>query len=114
MQNAADDLAMLRFSLFGTPSVETPTSCVNAFRSHRVPALFGLLVSRPGLHLRDEVSDLLWPAMEPQRARHNLRQTLVYLREVLGGDSGQVLEVDRSHVGLTVGSYELGSGTLPT
>ena len=57
------------------------------FRSRRAAELLGLLaVGRPEGLLRAEAAAALWPEFDADRAAHNLRQTLVYLRESLSTD----------------------------
>ena len=70
------------------------------FRSRRAAELLGMLAIGPpdGLR-RTEAAATLWPEVESERAAHNLRQTLVYLREGLA-ESDSVLHVGREHLAI--------------
>lgn len=81
----------------------TPTGSVTTFRSNRVPALLGLLVTKPGMHPRHQVARTLWPEADDQVALHNLRQTLVYLRATLGDIAEESIQATRASLGLNQG-----------
>lgn len=80
------------------------------FRSRRAYELIGLLAvsSEDGI-ARSHAMATLWPEAEPERAAHNLRQTLLYLRESLtDAGAAKALETDRERVrlGLPVDARE--------
>lgn len=54
-------------------------------RRSRVRQLLALLVLRRSVR-RDQIVSLLWPGMEPQKARQNLATTLTHLRRALEPD----------------------------
>ncbi len=70
--------------LFGTPSIVVEGKTITSFRSNRIPALFALLSSRPGSWSREVVAAMLWPDSAEEDARHNLRQILLYIKQMLG------------------------------
>ncbi len=85
MNTAGPELTdSIRVRLLGVPSVVVEGKTVTSFRSNRVPALLGLLASRPGPWQRDVVAAALWPDHMHAESRHNLRQTLLYTRQLLG------------------------------
>jgi DNA-binding SARP family transcriptional activator len=90
----------IRLELLGPSRVVTDGKIVSAFRSNRIPALLGYLAAHPGSVSRERVADALWPHLSEEAGRHNLRQTLVYVRQLLGPTS---ILTDRS-------SLELGAG----
>ena len=57
---------------------------VTAFRSSKIPALIGLLASRPGPWIREQVASLLWPDRLATEGRHNLRQIALHIRQLMG------------------------------
>lgn len=59
----------------------------DAWRSRRASDLVKLLALEPGhaLH-REQVMDLLWPALEPEAAGANLRKAVHYARRAMGSD----------------------------
>lgn len=70
--------------LLGVPTITVDGKDTSSFRSNRIPALLGLLVSKPGPWHRETVAGLLWPDQMPNEGRHNLRQVLLYAKELLG------------------------------
>lgn len=87
----------IELRLLGSPEVRIQGKQVSAFRTNRVPALLALMALVPGCS-RDYAASLLWPDLEPARARHNLRQTLVYVRHLLGA---HCIAGDRSRLELS-------------
>ncbi len=75
-----------RIRLLGVASVWVGTAEVTSFRSSRIPALFGLLATRPGAWLRETVAARLWPDQLCSEGRHNLRQIVLHVNHMLGED----------------------------
>lgn len=96
----------IRIRLMGLIAVDTPTHRIASFRSNRVPALLGWLTTHPGLQPRRVIAASLWPEAEEPVQRHNLRQTLVYLRQALGSSADVALIASRSHIGLNPESVD--------
>jgi len=94
----------IRARFFGDVSLSHSGGVVREFRSHRVPALLAFLVWQPRPHLREQLAYQLWPESDAGRGRHNLRQTLLYLREALGPVADELLTVSRSHIALNPGA----------
>ena len=58
-----------------------------------------LAVERRQAHRREALAGLLWPEQPESRARHNLRQTLLYLRQGVQDDlQGPFLLIDRVQI----------------
>ncbi len=79
-------LGGVRFTLNGTP--------VTGFTSHKVAALLAYLAVERRPHSRETLAALLWGGLPDADARNNLRQTLTYLRKLVG----TYLHIDREHV----------------
>jgi DNA-binding SARP family transcriptional activator len=77
---------LLRIRLLGVPSVVADGEIISSFRSSRIPALFGLLASKLGGLRREYVAETLWPDKGAGEGRHNLRQTLLYIKQQFGPD----------------------------
>jgi len=93
----------IRVRLLGQISIWTTGGVVTTFRSNRVPALLGLLITQPGTHTRQALSRTLWPGATDDVGLHNLRQILVYLRASLGDISDVALNATRSTIALNQG-----------
>ncbi|MBS1703146.1 MAG: tetratricopeptide repeat protein [Armatimonadetes bacterium] len=78
---------MILVRLFGTPSVRVGERTTTSFRSSRIPALFALLASNTGPVSRETAAAALWPDSSEGDARHNLRQTLLYIKQLLGSEA---------------------------
>lgn len=76
-----------RIRLLGIPGLRTEGGWLIDFRSHRIPALLGYLASHPGPRRRERVAEALWPDRDEQEGRHNLRQTILYARQLLGDEA---------------------------
>ncbi len=75
----------LKISLLGAFQVTLDGAPITDFATDKARALLSYLVveaSEP--HRRDELAGLLWPEHPQRKARHNLRQTLSYLRQAVG------------------------------
>src|SRR4051794_24667907 len=78
-------MARLSVALFGPPQVTRAGQPLAGFESNKVWALLAYLIvesDRP--HQRDALAGMLWPDQPDPVARHNLRQALANLRQVLG------------------------------
>jgi predicted ATPase/DNA-binding SARP family transcriptional activator len=78
-------MARLSVALFGPPQVMRAGRPIAGFESNKVWALLAYLIveaDRP--HQRDALAGLLWPDQPDPVARHNLRQALANLRQVIG------------------------------
>jgi LuxR family maltose regulon positive regulatory protein len=75
----------LEVRLFGTLLVHRDGVLVDpGSKRDRVRELFALLVLHPEGLPASEIAELLWPAMTPERAQHNLRMAVYLLRRFLG------------------------------
>lgn len=65
--------------------ISMPTAeAVEQFRTHKTALILARLALSPHrAHGREELADLLWPDLPPERGRANLTQTLAYLRQAL-------------------------------
>ncbi len=102
----------IRIRLLGRVVVETSEGVASSYRSNRVPALLGWLVTHPGPQPRQVVAAQLWPEAVERVQRHNLRQTLVYLRQSFGKAADLALAATRSHLGLNLDAIESDVGVL--
>ena len=91
--------------LLGSASIMVDGTKVDRFRWSRIPALLGYLLINTGPRSRESIAEALWPDREPDKARHNLRQTLLYLQELVGDATPpwlkvkrQTIEIDGEHV----------------
>jgi len=77
-------MALLSLQLFG-PFFAALDGRPLSFATERARALLAFLaVEPPHLHSRPTLTALLWPDQPEERARHNLRQALLHLRQALG------------------------------
>lgn len=73
------------FSLNGVPFCETGGNRIVTVRSHRIWALVGFLALQKGTWVhRSEVAEALWPGQASDRAKQNLRQTLLLCSQTFG------------------------------
>lgn len=80
-------------------------------RGSKVAALLAYLALPPGRrHSREHLAGLLWGGMDDAQARHNLRQSVAYLRKTLGGEiiaaDGGALYLDSALVEVDVARLE--------
>jgi predicted ATPase len=90
-------------SLLGKMSATRENVTLTHFESSRVVALLARLVLFPSrTHPREELAELLWPEIEPERGRERLRHVLRTLRTPLekGLSPGSVLVTDRLSVSI--------------
>src|SRR5215467_13977150 len=84
-----------------------------AIHRKKAQALLAYLAVRPGLAAsRDALAGLLWPGTTDQHARHNLRQSLFALRQVIAPTpfvvDGDLVRLDEKTVDLDVAAFERG------
>jgi predicted ATPase/DNA-binding SARP family transcriptional activator len=111
-------MARLSVALFGPPLVTRAGRPLAGFESNKVWALLAYLIveaDRP--HQRDALAGLLWPDQPDSVARHNLRQALANLRQVLGDAQATppFLSISRATIQFnTAGEYDLDVSTFVT
>jgi len=96
-------MARLVIHLLGPFHVTLDGEAVTGFESNKVRALLAYLAMHAErLHSRETLAALLWPDQPDTKARHNLRQALSNLRQVLGDTDADVplLEIARTTVQL--------------
>ena len=76
-------LTSIRIRLFGSAAIETDERQIQRFWSNRIPALLGYLALQNGQVSRERVADALWED-KSEGALHNLRQTLLYVKQLTG------------------------------
>ncbi|MFL7812002.1 MAG: BTAD domain-containing putative transcriptional regulator, partial [Anaerolineae bacterium] len=86
----------LALYLLGPPRVERDGEALDLGARKNV-ALIAYLALTGEAHTREALVTLLWPELEPSRARANLRRNLSLLRSALGTEW---LDTDRERVGL--------------
>jgi DNA-binding SARP family transcriptional activator len=89
-------MASLRLFLLGPPRLECDGVPLK-FSTRKNIALIAYLAVTGEAHTREALITLLWPELEPSRARAGLRRNLSTLRKALGGEW---LVVDREIVGM--------------
>jgi len=89
-------MASLRLFLLGPPRLECDGVPLK-FSTRKNIALIAYLAVTGEAHTREALVTLLWPELEPSRARAGLRRNLSTLRKALGGEW---LVVDREIVGM--------------
>jgi predicted ATPase/DNA-binding SARP family transcriptional activator len=104
----ADRLWHIR--LLGGIALNRPSEQITRFRSQKTAALLAYLALNAGQsHPRDRLVDLLWPDLDVDSGRNNLRVSLASLRRQLepaGVPSGSVLVADRASVRLNPAAFE--------
>ncbi len=79
------DSPRLTISLLGRFEVMLDSKPLTRFRTDKMRALLAyLVVEAEQVHRREMLAGLLWPDVPEEAARHNLSQTLLLLRQVLG------------------------------
>jgi DNA-binding SARP family transcriptional activator len=89
-------MAQLALYLLGPPRLEGDGKPVE-LDTRKNTALLAYLAVTGESHSREALVTLLWPELEPKRARANLRRNLSVLKKALGG---QWLATDRKTIGL--------------
>lgn len=78
-------MSRLTISLLGALQISLDGEPVTDFATDKARALLAYLaVEADKPHLRDELAGLLWPDQPRRKGRHNLRQTLSYVRQAIG------------------------------
>lgn len=102
-------LHLLRIKLLGELTAQSGERIVARFRTQKEAALFAYLAYYPQRpHLREQLTEMLWPDVEPVTGRNRLKQTLATLRRQLeppGVESNAVLIADRLHVRLNPAAF---------
>ena len=95
---------LVRIEMIGGLRAVLPGRELTRFRTKKTAALLAYLASsRQPSHWRDELTNLLWPEADPDRAKSSLSQAVSSLRHQLeppGTPYGSVLTADRETVGI--------------
>ena len=95
----------MRIEIFGGLRVIHGENIIDRFRTRKAASLLARLALFPHrAHSREELIDLLWPEMDPEAGRVNLRQTLYSLRHALDCKGESVFESDKSSIRLRADS----------
>jgi DNA-binding SARP family transcriptional activator len=98
-----------RIELLGGLRVRRGDRVVERFRTYKTGALLAYATYHaPRLYSREALLGLFWPEMEPEAARHNLRQTLSTLRHELAAleaSEEDLVVADRVHLWLQPGVF---------
>ena len=78
-------MSSLRLSLLGPPCLERDGVPLE-FHTRKNVALVAYLAVTGESHTREALVTLLWPELEPSRARAGLRRNLSTLKKALGGE----------------------------
>lgn len=81
----------MMWRVIGTPYWPSEAGDVAAALGNKPRALMAYLLVTDDPPARQDIAALLWPDVEPSRARHNLRQALHTVRQALGEDAGRRL-----------------------
>lgn len=102
--------ALWRIRMLGCLEAESDQETISRFRTRKVSLLLAYLAYfRDRSHSREELLEMLWPDLEPERAKPNLRQALASLRRNLepsGVPAGAMLEAQHSVVKLNADYFE--------
>ena len=103
-------MSSLKVRLLGPPEIELEGVALELGRQKNV-ALVAYLAATGQSHSREALITLLWPELDPTRARANLRRNLSVLRRKLGEER---LVADRDLVALDLGQGgDLGAAAGP-
>lgn len=93
-------MTQLNFSLLGPIDIEhRRIPLVGAPHDKAFALLAYLAVENDRPHNRETLADMLWPHLPSERGRHNLRQTLFRLRNILGeNDADTFISTDRHRI----------------
>ncbi|MDU8943538.1 hypothetical protein [Ovoidimarina sediminis] len=87
--------------VIGEPNWPVASEDIAASLGNKPKALLAYLIVSGAEVTRQEIAEVLWPDVEQSRARHNLRQALLTIRQALGdaqayrlGASGDILTFD--------------------
>jgi DNA-binding SARP family transcriptional activator len=94
-------VSSIKLSLLGAPCLERDGVPLGLDTRKNMALMAYLAVAQPNLevrsHSREALVTLLWPELEPSRARAGLRRNLSVLKKALGGEW---LVADRETIGL--------------
>ena len=76
-------MTQFTFNFLGPFQVEVGGTLISNFHSDKARALLAYLAIDPQTHARTELATLLWPGVDDEYARTNLRTTLYRLRQTL-------------------------------
>jgi len=80
----------LTLCFFGTFGATLGGEPITKFRSVKIQGILVYLVLTPQqTHRRDAVAAMFWPDEPETTAKHNLRQSLYWLRQLLGDTAGE-------------------------
>jgi DNA-binding SARP family transcriptional activator len=96
MSDKGFSMSRLKFYLLGPPRLECDGATLE-FNMRKNVALIAYLAVTGHSHTREALVALLWPELEPSRARAGLRRNLSVLRKML---DGEWLAVERETIGL--------------
>jgi predicted ATPase/DNA-binding SARP family transcriptional activator/Tfp pilus assembly protein PilF len=97
-------MTLLTISLLGPLQITLDGEPITDFATDKARALLAYLIAEADHpHRRDTLAGLLWPDRPQRKARHNLRQTISYLRQAIrdrddDSDGGAFLLVSRQTV----------------
>jgi DNA-binding SARP family transcriptional activator/predicted ATPase len=89
-------MSALQVSLFGPPQLNRDGDALHIPR-RKTLALLAYLVTTCRPHSRESLCGVFWPEDDPENARANLRRALSEIKQAIGGE---VIDVDRSQVGV--------------
>src|SRR6185436_9899145 len=111
-------MAQLAIRLLGGLQTERGPGAPLLIRRRKARALLAYLAVRPGSeHSRETLAGLLWSGMAEEHARHNLRQTLLALRQTLAmepaplASEGEMVALDPAAVVVDAPAFERGLKT---
>lgn len=104
---AGENGAYATVRVLGELSIELDDAAVPLPASLRAVALLGWLAIHPGPRPRSEIASSLWPDVPDASARNSVRSALWSLRQVFGHRAEEVLETNRSRIGLRNVSTDL-------
>lgn len=91
--------------LLGGFEVRRPNGTPVRFRTRKAEALVAVLTLHEGIAVRrEELAEALWPNVEREKARTNLRQALAHAKEAFEPEIG--IEANRDGCRLCLSSYE--------
>ncbi|MGH7475997.1 MAG: AfsR/SARP family transcriptional regulator, partial [Longimicrobiales bacterium] len=83
------DCIVFRLELFGSASIEGPTGPLTGrpVQRRRLALLALLAIARQRGHTRDKLIGYLWPDADPDRARHQLSDSVYRINQAVGGEA---------------------------
>ncbi len=96
--------AQLTIRLLGTPEIQIAGAPLLTLHNNKARALLFYLAATGQVHSRDHLASLLWSETSDSNARHSLRTSLYYLRQVLQAEgTSEILIGDGDQVYLRLG-----------